>query len=256
MTLLTTEQVRAELTRGGFIAATEEADELVEAADGDPATLADFLRRRMTGEPLAWITRSSSFLGRTIAITPGVYVPRWQSEALARHAIELLPPLGRAIDLCTGSGALAVTLRDAHPAARVIGTDLNPVAVECARRNGVEAYCGDLFDPVPQACRTEVDLITSIAPYVPTALLDQLPRDTMTFESPLAYDGGDDGLSLITKVATGATGSLVSGGSLLSEVGPDQIEPASGMLTDMGFVITRVLVDGDGDARGIASRYG
>ena len=72
----------------------------------------------------------------------------------------------------------------------------------------------------------------------------------------MAYDGGDDGLSLITKVATGATGSLVSGGSLLIEVGPDQIEPASGMLTDMGFVITRVLVDGDGDARGIASRYG
>ncbi len=254
MPLLTTEQVRLQLTNGGFVAAEEEAIELVAAADGVAATLDDLLQRRLSGEPLAWITGTTTFMGHTIAITPGVYVPRWQSESLARRAVELCPPHGRALDLCTGSGAIAAVLARAHPEAQVIGGDLDLRAVECARRNGIDAYRGDLFDAIPAACRTDVDLITAVVPYVPTTKLDQLARDTLRFETSLAYDGGPDGLVLLRRVALGASKALTSHGSLLLEAGPDQIASVRALLDELGFVVGSEIVDGDDEIRGIEAR--
>jgi len=75
----------------------------------------------------------------------------------------------------------------------VVATDSDGRAVTCARANGVEAYCGDLFAPLPGALDGRVDLVVAVAPYVPTSALALLQRDTLTFESPLSYDGGPDG---------------------------------------------------------------
>ena len=100
------EDVAARLERAGFVAAEEEAAELL-AAGGDLDAL---VARRLTGEPLAWITGTAPFCGLWIRVDPGVYVPRWQTEALARRAVERLPADGVAIDLCTGSGAIATVL--------------------------------------------------------------------------------------------------------------------------------------------------
>src|SRR5450759_3972156 len=88
------------LAAAGFLAAEEEAGELVARAAGDGALLDAMVARRLTGEPLAWITGSTSFCELVIRVDPGVYVPRWQSEALARCAAERLPGNGVAIDLC------------------------------------------------------------------------------------------------------------------------------------------------------------
>jgi release factor glutamine methyltransferase len=95
------------LSQAGFVAAEEEADELLACAGGDPERLESLVRRRLGGEPLAWITGSVSFCGLKIHVDAGVYVPRWQSEPLAARAVERLPASGTAIDLCTGSGAIA-----------------------------------------------------------------------------------------------------------------------------------------------------
>ena len=103
------------LAREGFIAAAEESEELLAYAAGDAALLDAAVRRRLTGEPLAWITGSVSFCGVDIRVDPGVYVPRWLSEPLARRAIQRLPQNGTAIDLCTGSGAIAKVLRAHRP---------------------------------------------------------------------------------------------------------------------------------------------
>ena len=108
------------LSRAGFIAAEDEANELLARAAGDVELLESLVARRLTGEPLAWIIGTVSFCGVSIRIDPGVYVPRWQSEPLARRAIERLPATGVAIDLCTGSGALARTLSTNRPGARVV----------------------------------------------------------------------------------------------------------------------------------------
>ena len=138
------------LARAGFVAAEEEAQELL-ACGGDLDAL---VARRLTGEPLAWITGTAPFCGLWIRVDPGVYVPRWQSEALARHAVERLPEDGVAIDLCTGSGAIAKTLMVNRPGARVVACDVDERAVACARANGVEAYRGDLFEPLPASSPT------------------------------------------------------------------------------------------------------
>src|SRR4051794_37235078 len=128
--------LRELLERNGFVAADEEAAELVEAAGGDRDRLDALVARRLTGEPLAWITGWAEFCGERITIHPGVYVPRWQTEPMARRALERLPDGGTAIDLCTGSGAVAAVL--SAKAARVVASDLDPKAVACARANGVE----------------------------------------------------------------------------------------------------------------------
>ena len=110
------------LARNGFIAAEEEAAELLERAAGDAPLLDALVARRLTGEPLAWITGFVDFCGRRLRVDPGVYVPRWQTELVAARAVDRLPAAGVAVDLCTGCGAVAATLRAARPAATVIAT--------------------------------------------------------------------------------------------------------------------------------------
>ena len=122
------------------MAAEEEADELLDASGGSPDRLEALVARRCAGEPLAWLVGSVTFCGETVLVQPGVYVPRWQSEPLALEAATRLPRHGLAVDLCTGSGAIAVVLSRRRPEARVVATEIDPVAVACARANGIEVY--------------------------------------------------------------------------------------------------------------------
>jgi release factor glutamine methyltransferase len=207
--------------------------------------------RRLTGEPLAWIIGSVSFGGLHLRVDPGVYVPRGHSEGLARRAIDLLPPNGFAIDLCTGTGAMARVLAAARPEARVVASDLDPNAVTCAAANGVEVYWGDLFAPIPSALAGHVDVVVGVVPYVPTAALSLLQRDTFTFEATLSYDGGADGTDVLRRVVTESPRFLRAGGALLLELGPGQAEALRDDLTRLGYGETVVLVDEDGDVRGI-----
>jgi release factor glutamine methyltransferase len=232
--------VAERLAAAGFVAAREEADELAAAAEGDPERLEALVRRRLTGEPLAWITGRVEFCGLEVRVDSGVYVPRPQSEALALRAVERLPPDGTAIDLCTGSGAIAKVLKTRRPAARVLASDLDERAVACARANGVDARQGDLFAPLPP---TRADVVVAVVPYVPTPELSLLQRDTFTFEEPLAYDGGPDGTAILRRVIAEAPGFLRPGGRLLLELGGDQAE-------NLG-VDGEILTDEDGDVSGI-----
>ncbi|HEX6023594.1 MAG TPA: HemK family protein methyltransferase [Solirubrobacter sp.] len=236
--MLDRDELTARLARAGFVAAEEEAAELI-AAGGD---LEAMLARRLTGEPLAWITGTAPFCGLWIRVNPGVYVPRWQTEALAWRAVERLPADGVAIDLCTGSGAIAKVLMAHRPGARVVASDIDSAAVACARANGVEAYQGDLFAPLPSLL---ADVIVGVVPYVPTPNLPLLQRDTFTFESPLAYDGGEDGLDVVRRVIDEAPAFLRDGGVLLLELGGEQAA---------AFPDADVIADDEGDVRGIEIR--
>ncbi len=249
------EALAARLRDGGFVAPDEEADELIAAAGGDAARLAAFAQRRLAGEPLAWITGRAEFCGRELCVHPGVYVPRPQSEPLARRAVECLPPSGVAIDLCTGSGALAATLGAARPGARVVASDLDARAVACATANGVEAYAGDLFAALPPGLEGHADVVVAVVPYVPTSELALLQRDTLAFESPLSYDGGPDGLAIVRRVLQEAPRHLRPGGAILLELGGTQAGALSGELAALGYRDIRLVCDEDGDARGIEAAW-
>jgi release factor glutamine methyltransferase len=226
------------LMRNGFVAPEEEAAEL-RAAGGELEAL---VARRLTGEPLAWITGTVEFCGRTLTIHEGVYVPRWHTESLAWRAVERMPPGGAGIDLCTGSGAIAAVLI-AERGARMIATDLDATCVACARANGVDARVGDLF----AGEKGPFDVVTAVVPYVPTGDLPLLQRDTFAFETALAYDGGADGLDLARRAVEGARTVLKPGGALLLELGGRQPET----LALDGFTDVRTIRDEEGDPRGL-----
>lgn len=241
------------LAAAGCVAPEEEAAELLRSAP-DPATLATWLSRREQGEPIAWIVGRSDFCGLCLQIDPGVYVPRAQSEELARRAARLLPPLGRAVDLCTGAGAIAAHLSAMAPAATVVGVDIDPLAAACARRNGVRAVVADLDLPI--RCPGGVDVVTAVAPYVPSDAIAFLPRDVQRYEPRHALDGGGGGLDVVTRVVESASRLLRPGGWLLIEVGGEQDELLRPLLTGHAFRDVASWRDEEGDLRMLVAQAG
>ena len=244
------------LAESGFVSPEAEADALLAASREGVGSLDDLLARRLRGEPLAWITGSVTFCGLRVGIDPGVFVPRPHTEWLARRGVELLPDEGIAVDLCTGSGAVAVVLAAARPRATVVGTDVDPVAVACARRNGVPASEGDLDEPLPSTLRGRVDLMTAVVPYVPTEELHLLPRDVLAHEPRGALDGGPGGTAVLERAAGVANRWLRPGGSVLMELGGNQAAEMTAILTDLGFTDICVHADEDGQDRAIEGRRG
>ncbi len=235
------------------MAAQEEAEELLRCAPGDDE-LDRMLARRLAGEPLAWITGSTTFCGIEVIVAPGVYVPRWQSEPLATMAAALLPRRGVGVDLCTGSGAVALVMQRGRPDAQVVATESDAVAARCARGNGVDVYEGDLDQPLPTELASRVDVMAGVLPYVPHDALHLLPRDVQHFEPRLALDGGRDGLDLISRAVNSSTGWLRGGGWLLLEIGGDQAPDVAALLAEAGYDQVGVVEDDDGDARRIQGR--
>lgn len=242
------------LQAAGCVSAEEEAVLFVDAAP-DPATLDDWIRRREQGEPPAWITGTVTFCDRSVAVDPGVYVPRPQTEALARRAAAALGelPAGRQIaaDLCTGSGAVAAHLKATVPDATVVGVDIDPAAVRCARRNSVPAAVGNLGDPLRS---DHFGIVAAVVPYVPTDELRFLPSDVLGHEPRSALDGGDDGLAIARAAVTSAARLLRADGRLFLELGGEQSVGLLAHLSSQGFDEIDPWYDADNDLRGIAAR--
>jgi release factor glutamine methyltransferase len=242
------------LTAGGSVDPAAEADALLEASNAGAGPLEELLARRLAGEPLAWIIGWARFCDARVCVDPGVFVPRPQTEALARRAVALLPADGIAVDLCAGSGAVAIVLGRAHPRATVIATDVDPAAVACARRNDVDALLGDLDEPLPTSLRRRVDVVTAVVPYVPTEELHLLPRDVLAHEPRRALDGGPRGTVVLERAARAATRWLRPGGSLLLELGGEQADELSTTMAAAGLSAIRVHRDEEGRDRAIEAR--
>lgn len=263
-------QIVERLTGAGCVAPEEEADELVEAFT-NPEGLEIALERRESGVPLAWITGVQRFCGLYVNVDEGVYVPRRQSEVLARTAASLLRQAGnrleeadpdrssqrpsrraRAVDLCTGSGAIAAYLAASNPGASVVAVDDDKRAVSCARSNGLTVVLSDLGD----ALRGDAfDVVTAVAPYVPTDSLRFLPADVQSYEPKRALDGGGDGLDVVRRVVRCSSRILRKGGWLLLELGGRQDQALAPELGRSGFGPPRTWFDEDGDLRGLVARW-
>jgi release factor glutamine methyltransferase len=246
--------IARQLRDAGCIAADDEALALVDTAGGDAELLTSLVERRCGGEPLAWLVGSVQFCGETLSVRPGVYVPRWQTEPLASEAVARLPDHGVAVDFCTGAGAIAAVLSHRRPMARVLATELDPVAAACARDNGVDVFVGDLAHPLPDGLVGGVDVVTGVVPYVPSNALHLLPRDVLAFEPKVALDGGQDGLDVLVRAVAEAAPLLRTGGSLLLELGGDQADRLGPHLAEHGYGDIVQFTDDDGDLRGVCAR--
>ncbi|MFC0678503.1 putative protein N(5)-glutamine methyltransferase [Lysobacter korlensis] len=225
------------LRAAGCVFAEDEA-RLLTAAARDVEHLEVMLGRRIAGEPLEYVLGWAEFAGLRIAVSPGVFVPRPRSEFLVTEAAGLLPPAVVVLDLCCGSGAIGAALLTARPGLTLVAADVDPAAVECARRNlppGTAVVEGDLFDPVPAELRGGLAMIIANAPYVPTAEIPLLPAEARMHEALRALDGGTDGLELHRRIAAEARAWLAPGGRLLIETSERQAPIAAAIFACHGL---------------------
>ena len=228
----TTDQTLTERLRAaGCVFAEDEAELLLTAATS-PEQLEEMVRQRVRGLPLEQILGWAEFGGFRIAIEPGVFVPRRRTELILRQAQIVAPPRPVVVELCCGSAALALALASTLRDVELYATDIDPVAVRCARRNlaGLaepgEVFEGDLYEPLPQFLAGRVDLLLANAPYVPTDSIELMPPEARLYEPRMALDGGSDGLDTLRRIITGARRWLAPNGRLLMETSPSQA-PAS-----------------------------
>ncbi|QDP98785.1 putative protein N(5)-glutamine methyltransferase [Microlunatus elymi] len=233
------------LRAAGCVFAEDEAQLLLLEA-GDVEQLERQVARRVGGEPLEQIVGWAEFGGRRYAVAPGVFVPRRRTELLARAAVEGCRPGSVLVDLCCGVGAVAGYVVDRVPDLEAYGTELDPVAADCARRNlgpRVKINCGDLYRPLPAELRGHVDVIAANAPYVPTSEIIFMPTEARDHEAPATLDGGEDGLELHRRIIDQAPLWLAAGGRLLIETGREQAQVDLDLLRAAGFTATMITDD-------------
>ena len=254
--------ITATLRAAGCVFAEDEA-RLLLASAATAAELDAMVRQRVRGLPLEHIVGWAEFCGLRIAVDPGVFVPRRRTELLVREAVAVLCPPGEdvgtqseaagtqnegmgqwggaprpkptVVDLGCGSGAVGAALRGMVSIA-LHSVDIDPVAVECARRNlGPGVVVGDLYQPLPVNLRGQVDVIVANAPYVPTDAIRLLAPEARVHEPLVALDGGADGLAVVRRVVAGAPSWLAQGGHLLIETSEDQAPLVSELMVHHGL---------------------
>jgi release factor glutamine methyltransferase len=187
------------------------------------------LERRAQHEPLQYITGRVEFYGIDLAVKPGVFIPRPETELIVEAAEVILPPPEEILDLCTGSGALAIALAKALPSAKIIATDFSKAALAVAQLNARRHDCasritflqGDLLEPF-QSGKTFFDLIVCNPPYIPEENRFDLQPEVRDYEPPTALFAPEGGTAFYRRILREAPSFLAPLGSLLLEFGDGQ----------------------------------
>ncbi len=227
--------------------------------------LRESVRRRSTGEPLQYVTGEVAFRHIVLQVRPGVLIPRPETELLVGEVLSALDPVGSpmVIDLCTGSGCIALSVAHEHNGARVHATDVSPEAVQIARENAVRLGLaervsveqGDLFSPVPIELRGRVDVVVANPPYIPTRDVPDLPAQVAGFEPHLALDGGPDGLVVFRRILAESRLWLAGGGLLAVELDERTVRIAAEEAQEW-YEDVSVIVDLAGRDRIVTARLG
>ena len=216
------------------------------------------MKRRLDGECIAYILGRKEFRGLDFLVSPAVLVPRPDTETLVEAALGILKrekrkekrEKNKILDLCTGSGAVAIALKHEMPELELWASDISPGALALAQENCVKHQVSinliesDLFCAI-QGC---FDLIVSNPPYVASDEIKSLAPEVRR-EPRLALDGGKDGLDIIRRIIEEARNHLLPGGALLMEADPKQMDTIIGELEKHGFKENRTFQDLSGQLR-------
>lgn len=224
----------------------------------------ELIKRRRTGEPIAYILGFREFYGVSLRVSPAVLIPRPDTECLVEVALSRTASshmFGRGLDLCTGSGCVAIALATRRPTWKFTGSDVSAaalaIAVENALRSGVAFSVSfvesDVFENIAGA--NAYDLITVNPPYIPGDQIAELPESIREFEPELALSGGTDGLSIVRSIIEAAPAHLRQGGLLASEVGFAQAESVVELFRTRGFEDVEVASDYGGNERVVSGRW-
>jgi release factor glutamine methyltransferase len=200
------------------------------------------IERRLSGECTAYITGKKEFRGLEFLVNPSVLVPRPDTETLVETALLFTGVNKTVLDLCTGSGAVAVSLKNEMPDAEVCATDISASALEMAKMNAarllhggniITFYQGDLYGALPDS-HPLFSLIVCNPPYIPSGVIETLPAEVRK-EPRLALNGGTTGFEIIRRVIDGAPSFLSRGGTLLLEADPRQMNKITILLKKRCF---------------------
>ncbi|MFN2525905.1 MAG: peptide chain release factor N(5)-glutamine methyltransferase [Actinomycetota bacterium] len=245
------------LARRGVESSANEARWIVESATGigsEHLVLADSIideeaahrsismaKRRIAGEPLQYVTGTVGFRRIELAVGPGVFIPRPETEVVVERAADHLGEKGLVVDIGTGSGAIALALADERPDAKVYATERASEAIAWCRKNvdalgfNVDILEGDLFTPLPASLRQNIDVVVSNPPYVAENELAHLHREIIGYEPHEALLAADGGLAMIERIGAEARSWLKAGGWLVLEIGEGQGDRVRAELWAQGY---------------------
>ena len=219
------------------------SDDIIEQKDEE--RYRDLLQKRGSHIPLQHLTGTCDFMGLTFQVNDQVLIPRQYTETLVESALSRLKEGARALDLCTGSWCIILSLEKLAPGIRGLGADISAAALAVAKRNrdslGLESdFCiSDLFEGIEGV----FDMIVSNPPYIASGKIPGLMEEVRGFEPLLALDGGADGLDFYRRIIKDARDFLKPGGWLGLEIGYDQREAVEELLRRQGFIRTETLQD-------------
>ena len=225
---------------------------------------------RLAGTPLAHITARQQFMGIEFLASTEALVPRKETELLGYAALNLVNEISKTksqvkiIDVCTGSGNLALALATHVESADVYAADLSADAVSLAKKNSnymgledrVKFETGDLLEPFNgEEFYNSVDLLTCNPPYISSGKLETMPEEIVDFEPSLAFDGGPFGIKIVSKLIKDAPKYICEGGWLGFEIGLGQGEPMLKRLEkNKNYSELRPIKNDDGDVRAILAK--
>lgn len=257
------ERIRKQLEDSGIENAQRESEWIVEAATGLDRSvivaggmqLTDeqqrealaLAQRRADGEPLQYVTGIAGFRYLELKVGPGVFIPRPETELVVERALGVLPEGGTVVEIGTGSGAMALSLAQERPDARVWATEYSDEALSWAIRNRdelgleVEMVKGDMFEGLPGDLKGQIDVIVSNPPYIPQGFT--LAKEIIDFEPHVALFADDSGLGFIERMIEDAREWLASPGRIIMEISEAQRDAVSALLTSAGFSDVTVVKD-------------
>ncbi len=218
----------------------------------------DFIKRRLEGEPVAYIIGKKEFMSLLFRVSPDVLIPRPDTELLVETALKLIQQgdINRICDVGTGSGAIAVSLAYYAPGSTIFAVDVSSLALSVARENAdfhnvnVRFYEGDLLRPLSD--QEPLDMIVANLPYLTRTQLEQADVGVRDFEPRLALVAEGDGLDIYRRLLPQAKQALRPGGYLLWEIDSDQTDAARNLVSD--FAEVEALADYTGRNRLLKAR--
>lgn len=203
------------------------------------------LEKRASHIPLQYITGEQEFMGITFHVDSSVLIPRQDTEILVEEALKVITPGMEVLDICTGSGCIAVSITKLKPDVKVWAADVSQQALQVAKKNAednkaeVLFFQSDMFEKIDK----KFDVILSNPPYIPTEVIKGLMPEVRDFEPMLALDGEEDGLKFYRILAEEGKKHLNPGGCLMVEIGYDQGEAVRELFWQQGYREIKVIKD-------------
>lgn len=228
-----------------------------EAGEATATEYKAMVSQRYEHIPLQYITGRTWFMGNEFHVDANVLIPRFDTEILVEKAYECIDEQAKVLDMCTGSGCIAISIALQYPRAHVIAVDVSMEALSVAKKNAdrlaaqnVEFVRSDMFTAVSG----KYDVIISNPPYIATKEIASLTKEVADNEPMLALDGHEDGLFFYKILTEEGREFLKDNGLLLMEIGYDQADAVSTMLKNNGFTDVSVIRDLAGLDRVVCGR--